>query len=93
MEAKTRVVFYSIVDSDATFENGSREPARPCCFPAAGCFLGASDLSPWQSREPDREFRPKPDYPIMGSDAFENGPREPARPCCFPAAGCFFLDF
>ena len=38
-----------------------------------------------------REFRPKPDYPIMGSDAFGNGPREPARPCCFPAAGCFFL--
>ena len=74
------------------FENGSREPARPCCFPAAGCFLEASDLSPWQSREPDREFRPKPDYPIMGSDAFENGPREPAGECCFNAEGCFFLD-
>ena len=52
--------------------------------------LGGSQGSQFYSY---REFRPKPDYPIMGSDAFGNGPREPARPCCFPAAGCFFLDF
>ena len=53
------------------FENGLREPARPCCFPAAGCFFWGFWPVPVAVKGASasyREFRPKPEY-IVDSDA------------------------